>query len=121
VLSQCNTFLLHRIVNDRDQDLIRRLVPDNLGKLLNELPTLPTRKAIILGWAAPIPVLIEINELAKIHQPQSDDPDFWDVWSRKKDREVNWSEIAQEWQKDYSSILNENSINDEIKNDDIPF
>jgi len=31
VLSQCNTFLLHRIVNDRDQELVRRLVPDNLG------------------------------------------------------------------------------------------
>ena len=25
VLSQCNTFLLHRLVNDRDQDLVRRL------------------------------------------------------------------------------------------------
>ena len=30
VLSQCNTFLLHRITNDRDQDLVQRLVPDNL-------------------------------------------------------------------------------------------
>lgn len=27
VLAQCNTFLLHRLVNDRDQDLVRRLVP----------------------------------------------------------------------------------------------
>jgi DNA helicase HerA-like ATPase len=34
VLSQCNTFLLHRIVNDRDQDLVRRLVPDSLSSLL---------------------------------------------------------------------------------------
>jgi hypothetical protein len=36
VLSQCNTFLLHRIVNDRDQDLVRRLVPDALGELRRE-------------------------------------------------------------------------------------
>ena len=28
VLSQCNTFLLHRLVNDRDQELVKRLVPD---------------------------------------------------------------------------------------------
>lgn len=27
VLSQCNTFILHRISNDRDQDLVKRLVP----------------------------------------------------------------------------------------------
>jgi hypothetical protein len=33
VLSQCNTFLLHRIVNDRDQELVKRLVPDNIGGL----------------------------------------------------------------------------------------
>lgn len=32
VLSQCNTFLLHRLVNDRDQELVRRLVPDGLGQ-----------------------------------------------------------------------------------------
>ena len=53
VLSQCNTFLLHRLVNDRDQDLVKRLVPDGLGPLLRELPSLPTRRAILLGWAAP--------------------------------------------------------------------
>ncbi len=34
VLSQCNSFLLHRISNDRDQDLVHRLVPDNLRGLL---------------------------------------------------------------------------------------
>ncbi|HUN16179.1 MAG TPA: DUF87 domain-containing protein [Saprospiraceae bacterium] len=34
VLSQCNTFLLHRIVNDRDQDLVKKMVPDSLSGLL---------------------------------------------------------------------------------------
>ncbi|HYW11790.1 MAG TPA: DUF87 domain-containing protein, partial [Longimicrobium sp.] len=53
VLSQCNTFLLHRLVNDRDQDLVGRLVPDTLGGMLRELPTLPARHAIIVGQATP--------------------------------------------------------------------
>ena len=57
VLSQCNTFLLHRLVNDHDQDLMKRLVPDGLGPLLRELPSLPTRRAILLGWAAPAPTV----------------------------------------------------------------
>jgi len=98
VLSQCNTFLLHRIVNDRDQELVKKLVPDNLGKIINELPTLPTRKAILLGWAAPIPVLVEINELEEKHRPKSKDPDFWDVWTGKEERKINWEEIVREWQ-----------------------
>ena len=51
VLSQCNSFLLHRISNDRDQELIHRLVPDNLRGLLRELPSLPSQQAILLGWA----------------------------------------------------------------------
>ena len=98
VLSQCNTFLLHRIVNDRDQELVRRLVPDNIGGLLQELPILPTRKAILLGWASPLPILVEINELKPEHRPKSDDPDFWDVWTRTSEREVNWKDLADDWQ-----------------------
>jgi DNA helicase HerA-like ATPase len=89
---------LHRIVNDRDQDLIKRLVPDNIGGLLGELPILPTRKAILLGWASPIPILVEMNDLAKKYRPKSDDPDFWSVWTGASQREENWAEIVDEWQ-----------------------
>ena len=31
-------------------------------------------------------------------RPQSDDPDFWDVWSRSKDRKIDWSQIVKDWQ-----------------------
>jgi len=99
VLAQCNTFLLHRIVNDRDQELVRRLVPDTVGSLLKELPTLPTRQAILLGWATPIPVLLEMRELPKDQRPHSEDPRFWDVWTGKEKREIDWKAIADDWQK----------------------
>jgi uncharacterized protein len=98
VLSQCNTFLLHRIVNDRDQDLVRKLVPDSLSGLLKELPILPSRKAILVGWAFPIPVLVEMRFLDKEHRPQSNDPNFWDVWTGKEKREIDWTKIANDWQ-----------------------
>jgi len=98
ILSQCNTFLLHRIVNDEDQKLVKRLIPDSIGNLLNELPILPTRKAILMGWATPIPVLVEMNKLPEKYQPQSADPDFWDVWTGNKNREVDWKIIADDWQ-----------------------
>lgn len=100
VLSQCNTFLLHRLVNGRDQELVKKFVPDNLGSILNELPTLPTKKAILLGWAAPVPILVDMNELKKDHQPDSKDPDFWDVWTGKEERKIDWKKIVDEWQKE---------------------
>lgn len=100
VLSQCNTFILHRLVNDKDQEQVKRLVPDNVGALLDELPNLPTRKAIMLGWATQIPVIVNIRELPDNQRPHSADPQFWDVWTGNKrgDRPMNWDEITDNWQ-----------------------
>ena len=98
VLSQCNTFLLHRLVNDRDQDLVKRLVPDGLGPLLRELPSLPTRRAILLGWAVPAPTLVEILEIPDEYRPHSPDPAFWDVWTGEQERRIDWPDIVRTWQ-----------------------
>ena len=104
VLSQCNTFLLHRISNDRDQELVQRLVPDNLRGLLRELPSLPSQSAILLGWASELPVLVKMNDLPRSQQPRSDDPEFWGVWVGKDgegepiSRGADWKQIAQDWQ-----------------------
>jgi hypothetical protein len=103
VLSQCNSFLLHRLVNDKDQEMVKKLVPDNLGSILNELPILPTKKAILLGWAAPIPIIVEMNTLEDKDRPKSKDPEFWDVWTGKQEREVDWKDISDEWQKEENS------------------
>lgn len=129
VLSQCNTFLLHRITNDRDQDLVNRLVPDSLRGLMRELPSLASQNAILLGWAAELPVLVRMNDLSDTHRPKSDDPDFWDVWTGNKERPVDWKRIADDWQglnslvkpdAEDSEALTEASESD-AGTDDIPF
>lgn len=104
VLSQCNTFLLHRISNDRDQEQVHKMVPDNLRGLLRELPSLPSQHAILMGWASELPVLVKMKNLTKEQQPHSDDPDFWDVWTRKDEdgnsveRNADWNKVVKEWQ-----------------------
>jgi DNA helicase HerA-like ATPase len=104
VLSQCNSFLLHRISNDRDQELVHRLVPDNLKGLLRELPSLPSQNAILLGWASELPVLVKMNDLPKSQQPHSNDPDFWNVWTgedaegKRVERKADWEPIVADWQ-----------------------
>lgn len=103
VLSQCNTFLLHRISNDRDQELVHKLVPDNLKGLLRELPSLPSQSAILLGWASELPVMVRMNDLPKEKQPESADPDYWEVWTGKDSdgnpvqREPDWKSVADDW------------------------
>lgn len=127
VLSQCNTFLLHRISNDRDQDLVNKLVPDNLRGLLRELPSLPSQSAILLGWASELPVMVHMNYLSKEYRPQSNDPAYWDIWtaSSANSRTVNWGTIANEWQ-ETGRIEDKLERPDEISlesndNDELPF
>ncbi|MBN8628200.1 MAG: hypothetical protein J0M17_22200, partial [Planctomycetes bacterium] len=43
------------------------------------------------------PILVEIDELPEEHRPKSADPDFWDVWTLKNERPVDWNAIASEW------------------------
>lgn len=98
VLSQCNSFLLHRISNDRDQELIHRLLPDNMRGILREMPSLPSQYAVLLGWASELPVMVKMRTLRDQQRPQSNDPDYWDVWTGAKKREIEWSKITNDWQ-----------------------
>lgn len=123
VLSQCNSYLLHRISNDRDQELVHKLVPDNLRGLLRDLPSLPSRHAILLGWASELPVLVQMNQLPDGQRPKSDDPDFWAVWSgegleknerdEEIERRVNWKEIADDWQQTPTPVANNDLVSDD--------
>ncbi len=104
VLSQCNSFILHRISNDKDQELVARLLPDNFRGLLKELPSLPSQQAVLLGWVSELPILVKIRNLPQEKRPLSEDPDFWNVWRRKNDkneevkRVVDWKKISDDWQ-----------------------
>ena len=98
VLSQCNSFLLHRISNDRDQELVHRLLPDNMRGILREMPSLPSQYAVLLGWASELPIMVKMRTLPKNQCPQSDDPDYWDVWTGFKECKIDWGKIADEWQ-----------------------
>jgi uncharacterized protein len=121
VLSQCNTFLLHRISNDIDQDKVSKLVPDNLRGMLRELPSLPSQRAILLGWASELPVMVQMNYLNEEHRPQSKDPDYWNIWTTDdaKPRIANWGEIAHDWQEVGQVTNNEyESTEDTFENDD---
>ena len=97
VVAQCNSFILHRIVNDRDQELVARLAPDSTGTLLKELPSLPTQEAILLGIATEIPLVFEVRPLEKSEQPNSANPDFWLVWRNERDLRLDFTTLASSW------------------------
>ncbi len=104
VLSQCNTFLLHRISNERDQEIVHKLVPDGMRGILRELPMLQSQYAILLGWASELPVLVQMTDLPRSQRPQSDDPEYWKSWTMSSgvkgtlSNNKVWEQVANHWQ-----------------------
>lgn len=49
VLSQCNSFIVHRLQNPEDLRYFREIVPGIYGQLLDQLPALAPRTALIIG------------------------------------------------------------------------
>jgi len=97
VVAQCNSFILHRLVNDRDQDKVKRLVPDNVASLLGELPSLPQQRAVILGIATEAPVLVELRSLSEKYRPSSSNPPFWDHWSGSRITGLTYEGLEEQW------------------------
>ncbi|MCH7499060.1 MAG: ATP-binding protein [Nitrospinae bacterium] len=80
VLSQCNNYVAMRLTNAEDQQVVRRLLPDNLGGFSELLPILDIGEALVVGDAAMLPSRIRIEEPKS--KPRSATVDFWDEWSK---------------------------------------
>lgn len=99
VLSQCGNFIAMRLTNPEDQNVIRRLFPDNLGDFSETLPILDIGEAIVVGDASLLPsrVMIDPPNL----KPSSATVDFWDEWSETKEKKgfINAIESLRKQQK----------------------
>lgn len=81
ILSQCNNFLVLRLTNDQDQNVVRRLMPDSLAGILDCLPLLDTGEALLLGDAILLPARIKLNY--PTIEPLSQTRNFWQEWGEK--------------------------------------
>lgn len=78
ILSQCNNFLALRLTNDRDQAVVKRLMPDSMAGLTDILPLLDTGEAIMLGDAVLLPNRVKLDK--PTIPPASGTRDFWKEW-----------------------------------------
>ncbi len=82
ILSQCGNFIAMRLTNPDDQNVIKRLFPDNLGDFSELLPILDIGESLIVGDASLLPSRVKIDK--PTIQPSSATIDFWDEWNREK-------------------------------------
>lgn len=82
ILSQCGNFVAMRLTNPDDQNVIKRLFPDNLGDFSELLPILDIGESLIVGDASLLPSRVKIDK--PTIAPNSATIDFWDEWSSEK-------------------------------------
>jgi len=79
VLSQCNSFVVHRLQNPEDLRYFREIVPGIYGQLLDQLPALAPRSALVLGECIQAPALVVMREVDP--PPRSKNPKFFKSWT----------------------------------------
>lgn len=80
VLSQSSNYIAMRLTNADDQNVIKKLLPDNIGGFVDLLPILDVGEAIAVGDACVIPSRIIIDKPEQ--EPNSATVKFWTEWSK---------------------------------------
>lgn len=81
ILSQCSTILAMRLSTESDQKVMRANVHDSTFGILEYLPLLADREAIVLGRGAPMPMRIKFSELPRSSLPGKGESGFTDRWA----------------------------------------
>ncbi len=79
VLSQMGTLLVHRLINDRDREVVERAAGEIDRSAAEFLPTLGPGEAVIIGVDIPVPMAIQVQ--TPDAKPDSRGPDYQVYWS----------------------------------------
>ena len=83
VLSQCNSFVIHRLQNPEDQKYVRGLISSANADLLEQLPIIPQQHAIITGDCVRTPIQVRIDDVNPT--PNSHNPEYISNWIKKNE------------------------------------
>ena len=81
ILTQCNNFIALRLTNSGDQGVVKRLMPDTLGALMDILPMLDIGEAVVVGDAVLLPTRVKLHK--PTYKPTSATIEFWDEWNKE--------------------------------------
>jgi len=96
VLSQCSSFIVHRLQNPEDLRYFRDIVPGIYQPLLDQLPALAPQTALVLGECVRAPALARIRDADPL--PRSRDPRFYRYWVAESEPTVDVERICARWE-----------------------
>jgi DNA helicase HerA-like ATPase len=97
ILSQCSTAIAMRLSTERDQHVVRFNADDSALNILDLLPLLADREAIVLGQGVLMPMRIRFNDLQSDTVPDSKHHVFSTSWKQENGNFDSLSEIIAHW------------------------
>jgi len=112
-LSQCNSFIVHRLQNPEDLDYFRKIVPSIFRDLLDQLPALAQQHALVLGECVQAPALVRMRDASP--KPRSRDPRFYSFWTTKTPQWPHVEAVCRKWEGRGESQFDTADSTDDIK------
>jgi len=97
ILSQCNTVFAMRMSNERDQSFVRAAIFDTAASLLDFLPSMGMREAIVFGDGVTLPGRIRFGDLPEDAMPKGRTTSFTDKWQQGKKDHVYLEAVVARW------------------------
>lgn len=97
ILSQCNTVFSMRMSNDRDQNFVRAAIFDTAASLLDFLPSMGAREAIVFGDGVTLPGRIRFADLPEDAMPRSRTASFTKNWQQTISSELDLADVVERW------------------------
>ena len=99
ILSQCSTLFALRMGNQKDQDFVRRTLPESAEGMLSSLPALRNQQAVVVGEGVVLPMRIRFNDLPETKRPHSDTASFASLWQEERGQDGFVANTVDRWRK----------------------
>ncbi|MGF1628262.1 MAG: ATP-binding protein [Kiloniellaceae bacterium] len=99
ILSQCSTLFALRMGNQKDQDFVRRALPESAEGMLNSLPSLRNQQAVVVGEGVVLPMRIRFDDLPEAKRPHSDTASFAQQWQEERGLDDFVPRTVNRWRK----------------------
>jgi hypothetical protein len=99
ILSQCSTVIAMRLATDRDQQVIRANTNEGALDLLDFLPLLGEREAIILGQGVIMPMRIKFRDIGSAKCKTSAYRSFSSAWKEPQINGEVLDDIVRSWRR----------------------
>ena len=97
ILSQCGTAVALRLSSERDQEVIRGGTYETMAGLIEFLPLLGDREALVLGQGVAMPMRVRFDDLARTTVPRTVHAGFSTAWKNPNMDRADLDAIVTRW------------------------